>query len=191
MHIRAILSAIVIAFLTTYATGAAATEAAWQKLADGGYTVLLRHALAPGTGDPDNFTLGDCSTQRNLSSSGRQQAQRIGARIAARAIVIDEILTSQWCRCIQTAEYAFPRREIEEFAPLNSFFADRSTEAEQTAATIERIRAFTGFGNQIMVTHQVNITALTGIVPRQGEGIIVERDPDGDGIRVVTRLIFN
>lgn len=168
-----------------------ATEAAWARLAEGGTTILLRHALAPGTGDPDGFTLEDCSTQRNLSQAGRQQAQKIGARLAARGVVIDKVYSSQWCRCLDTARYAFPRRDITEWPALNSFFADRSTEPGQTAEVIAQIRSHSAFGNQVLITHQVNITALTGIVPRQGEGIIVERDPDGDGIKVVSRLIFD
>ena len=187
-----IFAFIIFAFTCLMQTSTAnATEAAWLKLADGGYTVLMRHARAPGTGDPANFELGKCNTQRNLSARGRQQAQRIGARLAARAIVFDKILTSQWCRTIETAKLVFSRDEIIEFPALNSFYQDRSTEAEQTAEVIKAIRDYSGFGNQIMVTHQVNITALTGITPREGESIIVGPDPDTDGIKVFARLIVN
>ena len=190
--IGATLAALMaLVMVMAMAAPAVATEMAWARLTDGGYTILLRHARAPGTGDPADFSVGDCSTQRNLSQAGRQQAQKIGARIAARGIVVTRVLSSQWCRTLDTARYAFPRTEVVEEPALNSFFADRSTEPTQTAAAVELIRNFRGPGNQMLVTHQVNITALTGIVPREGEAIIVAPAREGDGIRVVARLIFD
>ena len=166
------------------------TEVAWAKLLEGGHTILLRHAFAPGTGDPANFKLGDCSFQRNLSEDGRQQAQRIGARLAARAIKVELVLTSQWCRAKDTARLAFPRMKITEAPALNSFFADPSSKDEQTNAVIKLIEAFEGSSNQVMITHQVNITALTGLVPREGEMIIVDTDATGS-INVLGRQTFD
>jgi phosphohistidine phosphatase SixA len=192
MRIPALILATLATLLFAIAPSAA-TEAAWAKLAGGGHVILMRHAIAPGTGDPANFTIGDCSTQRNLSAEGRSQAQRIGARFAAKGVGIDKVLTSQWCRCIDTARLAFPRMTPVEEPILNSFFADRSTEAVQTEDLKQLIRdvAANGGGNAVFVTHQVNITALTGIVPRQGEAIIVRPDPNGDGVIVAGRIIFN
>lgn len=192
MRLPRLLLATLAALLFAIAPSAA-TEAAWAKLAGGGHVILMRHAIAPGTGDPANFTIGDCATQRNLSPEGRTQAQRIGARFAARGVGIEKVLTSQWCRCIDTARLAFPRMTPVEEPVLNSFFADRSTEAAQTEALKALIRDFgaNGGGNAVFVTHQVNITALTGIVPRQGEAVIVRPDADGDGIVVAGRIIFN
>jgi phosphohistidine phosphatase SixA len=169
---------------------AQATEVAWAKLLEGGHTILLRHAIAPGAGDPTNFKLDDCTSQRNLSDDGRQQAQRIGARLAARAIKVDIVMTSQWCRAKDTARLAFPQAKIIEEPTLNSFFADAASKDEQTAAVIKRIEAFEGSGNQVMVTHQVNILELTGVSPREGEAIIVDADPSGT-IKVLGRQIFD
>jgi len=174
---------------------AEATEAAWVKLQNGGYAVLIRHAQATGTGDPDNFELGDCSTQRNLSARGQLQAKRIGARFAAKGVPIDQVVASEWCRTLDTAEFAFGRNfEIEPLPAINSFFQDRSTEEAQTKETIAFIEGLKFNSNTIMVTHQVNITALTGIVPRQGEAILV-RTIKSEGnepptLKVEGRIIF-
>lgn len=177
--------------LTIGAAGQAqATEALWRKLRAGGYTILLRHTNAPGTGDPRNFELGNCATQRNLDSRGRLDARRIGARMAASGAVITEVLTSEWCRCRDTAELAFEDSEIEPFPPINSFFRKPELLEEQTALARERILSFSGIGNQVMVTHQVNITALTGERPRQGEAIVVQPNATFDEIERVGRLTF-
>jgi phosphohistidine phosphatase SixA len=183
--------AIAFLFSALLAIPAGATEIAWAKLAEGGHTILLRHAIAPGTGDPANFKLDDCSTQRNLSDQGRQQAQRIGARLAARTIKVDVVLSSQWCRAIDTANLAFPGLKITLEPALNSFFTDMSSKDDQTEAVLRLIGAFGGSGNQVMVTHQVNITALTGLNPREGEAIIVDADPDGSNIRIIGRQLFD
>ena len=183
--------ALAFIFAALFALPAGATEVAWAKLAEGGHTILLRHAIAPGTGDPANFKLDDCTTQRNLSDQGRQQAQRIGARLAARAIKVDVVLTSEWCRAMDTAKLVFPRLKITTEPALNSFFADTSSKDEQTAATLKLIGAFQGPGNQVMVTHQVNILAITGVSPREGEAIIVDANPDGSNIRIIGRQLFD
>ncbi len=180
--------AIVIAVLCT--APCQATEIAWAKLLEGGHTILLRHTTAPGTGDPSGFVLEDCTTQRNLSDEGRQRAERIGARLLARAIKIDVVLTSQWCRTRDTARLAFPNIKIIEEPALNSFFADASRKDEQTAAVLQRIAAFEGPGNQVMVTHQVNITALTGLSPREGEAIIIDAGQNGT-LKVLGRQTFD
>lgn len=182
--------ALALIFSAVFAFPAAATEVAWAKLLEGGHTILMRHAIAPGIGDPANFKLDDCTTQRNLSDDGRQQAQRIGARLAARAIKVDVVSSSEWCRAKETAKLAFPRATIIEQPALNSFFADPSSKDEQTAAVMKLIEAFVGSGNQIMITHQVNILALTGVSPREGEAIIVDAEPNG-AIKVLGRQTFD
>ncbi|MBD1844916.1 histidine phosphatase family protein [Cyanobacteria bacterium FACHB-63] len=138
--------------------------------------ILMRHALAPGTGDPSNFRLNDCSTQRNLSQEGRNQAKRIGQVFRQRQIPVGRVLSSQWCRCLETARL-MNLGKVEQFPALNSFFRDRSTESVQT----EQLRQFMIKNKAakqvvIMVTHQVNITAITGVVPSQGEAIVVQLD---------------
>jgi phosphohistidine phosphatase SixA len=190
LEIRSMRLALALILSAFFAFQAQATEVAWAKLLEGGHTILLRHAIASGSGDPANFKLDDCATQRNLSEDGRQQAQRIGARFAARAIKVDVVLTSQWCRAKDTAKLAFPRTKTIDEPALNSFFADPSSKDEQTASVIKRIEAFEGSGNQVMVTHEVNILALTGLSPREGEAIIVDADPNGI-IKVLGRQIFD
>lgn len=170
-------------------TPARADEAGRLLVAERGRTVLIRHATAPGTGDPADFDIDDCATQRNLSDAGRAQAKRIGERFAQWGIAVDSVLSSHWCRSLETARLAFGADRVEPFAPLDSFFGDRSAEPGQTSAATERIAGFAGAGALVMVTHQVNITALTGIVPRQGEAVIVEHE--GGRLTVVGRVRFD
>ncbi|WP_428527627.1 histidine phosphatase family protein [Roseibium sp.] len=151
---------------------ARADDAAWQALENGGI-VLFRHALAPGTGDPANFTLGDCSTQRNLNDQGRADSRAIGQAFQDKGIKVGRVLTSQWCRCVETAELAFPG-QVEEEPVFNSFFQNRSAGPEQTRAGQRILEQWPGDGALVIITHQVNITALTDIFPQSGEGIVVE-----------------
>jgi len=139
---------------------------------------MLRHASTePGLGDPPGFRLDDCATQRNLSEAGRAEARRIGAAFVRRAVPVARVLSSRWCRCVETARLAFGR--VEAWSPLDSFFDDRSREPQQTRAVRTLIaEPFTG-GNLILVTHQVNITALTGIVPGTGEMVVLSPEPGG------------
>lgn len=160
----------------------------WARLRQGkGYVILLRHALAPGTGDPANFRLGDCSTQRNLSSAGRRQASQIGEVVRQQKIVVAQVLSSQWCRCLETASL-LQLGPVKPFPVLNSFFQDRSTEAAQT----EQLRRFilanrNNPGVTIMVTHQVNITAISNIVPPAGSAVVMRPDAS-DQIELVGQL---
>lgn len=155
---------------------------AWQHLQQADkqlYAVLLRHALAPGTGDPAGFRLGDCTTQRNLSAEGRDQARRIGAAFRQRNIAVVQVLSSQWCRSLDTATL-MALGPVEPFEPLNSFFSDRSPAAAQTAQIRDYLRSQPNRGVIIMVTHQVNITALTGVVPGSGQAVVVTLDERGN-----------
>ncbi len=160
-------------------------DALWQTLRAGGNIVLIRHALAPGTGDPSEFTVEECDTQRNLSDEGRAQAVRLGERFASEEVPISQVLTSQWCRCKDTATLAF--NEAQQWPVLNSFYADRSTEPAQTAALKRRIIAMREPGNLIMITHQVNISALTGEYATSGEAVVVKAGA-GDDIVVLGKI---
>jgi len=142
------------------------------------YVVLLRHALAPGTGDPASFRLDDCATQRNLSPAGQAQAQRIGAAFRQRQISGVRVLSSQWCRCLDTAEL-MDLGPVEPFEPINSFFRDRNTAAQQTAQVQRYLREQPNQGVIVMVTHQVNITALTGVFPGSGQAVVAMLDDAG------------
>jgi broad specificity phosphatase PhoE len=161
--------------------------ALWSELQAGGVAILLRHAQTEaGIGDPPGFRIGDCATQRNLSDEGRRQAQRIGAALAAQAVRIDQVLSSQWCRCLETARLAFPRVTVEPYPALNSFFEDRSTEAQQTREVAARIAAVRAPANVVLVTHQVNILALAGVAVGSGEAVLVRSV--GGSVRTLGRL---
>ncbi|MFG5410168.1 histidine phosphatase family protein [Piscinibacter sakaiensis] len=140
------------------------------------------------TGDPPQFRLGDCSTQRNLSEGGRDQARRLGAAFRARGIAVGELRSSQWCRTRDTAELAFPGR-LREDADFNSFFGrgDSAQEQAQTQAARATLARWRGPGVLVVVTHQVNITALTGIYPASGEGVVLQPGADG-ALAVVGRV---
>src|SRR5688500_5049359 len=148
-----------------------AAGTAWDALRAGGQVALIRHAAAPGTGDPAEFVLEDCSTQRNLSGGGQAQAARLGQAFRANGVRVDQVLTSGWCRCVETATIAFGAAEV--WPALHSFFRDAGTEAEQTAEVRARVAAWDGPGTLVLVTHQVNITALTDIFPAAGEVIVL------------------
>jgi phosphohistidine phosphatase SixA len=149
-----------------------------------GVIALMRHATAPGTGDPSGFRLDACETQRNLSQAGRAEARAIGAGLRAANISFDAVWTSQWCRCRDTATELGLGPEVDVPA-LGSFFDDRSTAGAQTAETLALLAANAG-KRLLLVTHQVNITALTGVVPRSGEIVLTRMV--GGRLEVIDRL---
>lgn len=162
------------------------SDSLWAALRDGAAFAMMRHALAPGTGDPADFALGDCATQRNLSDQGRRQAAEIGDRFREQGIERARVFSSAWCRCRDTAEL-LRLGPVETLPPLNSFFADPERRAPQTAA-LEAWLADRRAGEPlVLVTHQVNITALTGVYPRSGEIVVARREPDGT-VTVLGRL---
>ena len=109
-------------------TSAGADEALWALLRGGGQVVLMRHATTtPGVGDPPGFRLGDCPTQRNLTDAGRDEARRIGAAFRSRDVPVGRVLSSRWCRCLETAQLAFGRAEP--WDALDSIFEDRAPRA--------------------------------------------------------------
>ncbi|MBP0614806.1 histidine phosphatase family protein [Jiella sp. KSK16Y-1] len=176
---RTILAAGLAMLLAPMLSGAAAAQDAWGAARAEGTHILMRHAIAPGTGDPSNFTLGDCKTQRNLSAGGRAQAARIGEELKDNAVPIDVVLTSQWCRARDTADQ-LRYRPVEDEPALNSFFAGRGDRKAQTAALKQRITALDMAGQKaVLVSHQVNITALTGVYPSSGEIVVIRLGDDG------------
>ncbi|MEM9049510.1 MAG: histidine phosphatase family protein [Pseudomonadota bacterium] len=170
-------------------TETARAETGWAALNEPGRIAIMRHALAPGTGDPGHFRLGDCATQRNLNAVGRDQARRIGASFRAAGIVFDRVLTSAWCRCRETADL-LDAGAVEAFQPLNSFFRDRGQGPVQTEALRRFLAGWDRGATLMLVTHQVNITALTGVFPRSGEVIVIEVTPDG-ALTVIDRMLID
>lgn len=145
---------------------------AWQALRDGRALLLMRHATAPGTGDPANFRLGQCETQRNLNDQGRAEARRWGELLASQGIEQPRLLSSRWCRAQDTAS-TMQRGPVQPFPALDSFFGQPEEGSEQTAELIRQINELPAGAPLVLVSHQVNITALTGIFPASGEGLIL------------------
>jgi phosphohistidine phosphatase SixA len=175
------------------ANAAANATITWTDLAKGGYVILLRHTTTvPGVGDPPGFRVDDCSTQRNLSDQGRTEARRWGAMVRKHRIPIAHVYTSQWCRCVDTAKLAFAGAlkgaAPEPWPALNSFFDNPANEPQQTADVKSRLAKMKVRGkNIVLVTHQVNISALSsearseasGEAPAMGEAIVMRMNSDG------------
>lgn len=149
-----------------------------------GAVVMIRHAQTePGLGDPENFRLSDCSTQRNLSQDGRQQSVRLGQWFFRQGLQPQRVLSSQWCRCLETARLAFSSQAaVQPFPALNSFFqghGDRQAQLREARAhAAARLqRAERGF--EVWVTHQVTISALTGVYLAMGELVVAMPDRSG------------
>jgi Histidine phosphatase superfamily (branch 1) len=176
---RRLLTLLIALTLTAAAAQPQGDERALSVLRDGGI-VVFRHANAPGGGDPPGFTLGQCSTQRNLDATGREQARRMGERLRQERVMVGAVWTSQWCRTRETAELMglAPVREMPAF---NSFFGQREAEPAQTAAARDLLLGWRGPGALVVSTHQVNISALTGVSPASGEGVVLR----SDGARLV------
>jgi len=174
------------------ASQTASEIAAWEALTNGKAIAIMRHAIAPGTGDPAEFELGDCKTQRNLSDEGKLQAQQIGTQIREHGIDNAEVYSSQWCRCVDTATN-LDSGSVQQLPMLNSFFQDRSTENAQTEQLkqwiVNRLATTDSatIADQqntppaILVTHQVNITALTGVFNRKSSKWIAIINLEQDG----------
>jgi phosphohistidine phosphatase SixA len=168
------------------APAAHADEALWARLKAGGNVVLIRHASTEaGLGDPPGFKIGDCATQRNLSDAGREEARRLGRLLKFRAISFTPPRSSQWCRCLETARLAFGE-EPEPWPLLNSLHANASGEA----ALVREVNALAAKVkppyNAVLVTHNFNIRALTGISPKEAEIIVVRSV--GGRLEVVGRI---
>lgn len=146
---------------------------------DGTHFFIMRHALAPGTGDPANFELGDCATQRNLSETGRRQAAAIGKRFKHSELDSAEVFSSQWCRCLETGE-RLELGEVQELPTLNSFFQRPNLKESQMRDLRKWLAKKDMQTPVILITHQVVITALTGVFPASGEVFLIKKEADGD-----------
>ena len=146
----------------------------------------MRHATAPGFGDPENFTLGQCNTQRNLNETGRQEARALGQTIREQGIELTAVYSSQWCRCLHTAE-ELKLGKVQELPALNSFFQGRGSSNAQTSALKKHISALGPKEKVLYVTHQVNTTALTGVYPDSGQIVLFRLGRTGE-IEVVGRI---
>ena len=147
-----------------------------NQLEDGGKLIFIRHAYAPGNGDPDGFNLNDCSTQRNLSDDGRKQAQRIGEIFTKNKIEIDKVLSSEWCRCKETAKIAFKNYSTNSF--LNSFYSSKfsKNKDKQVKAFNYYIKNLESKKNLIFVTHYVFISEVLNYGPSSGEIVVSDKN---------------
>ena len=168
----------VLGIQTTLISVVSANGNLWETLKSGNHIALIRHALAPGFSDPDDFSVKDCSTQRNLNNVGRNQARIIGNQFRAVGIHTALVYSSQWCRCLETASL-LELGPVNELISLNSFFKNANRRNLQTDVTKSWITRAPLTIPTVLITHQVNITALTGYMPSSGEIVFVKRSPDG------------
>ena len=147
-----------------------------NQLEDGGKLIFIRHAYAPGSGDPKNFNLNDCSTQRNLNDSGREQSKNIGNLFYRYNIKIKNVYSSEWCRCKETASIAFEKFETKNF--LNSFYSSQfaKNRKKQVKEFHEFINNWDKKENLIFVTHYVFISEILNYAPSSGEMVITDKN---------------
>ena len=195
MKRRQTLQAFQLAFINGLALTAAPSLRAQPTpdiaalLRTGGCVVMLRHAQTdPGIGDPPDFKLDQCSTQRNLSAEGRAQAVAIGKWFASRNLMPGSVQTSPWCRCKDTAQLAFGQFNV--LPALASTFDGRTDAAAQTQALRKRLGLVAVGTFEVWVTHQVNVSALTGEGPAMGEAFVLRTPRGGGEVQVVTRTRF-
>ena len=147
-----------------------------NQLVDGEKLIFIRHAYAPGTGDPNNFNLNDCSTQRNLNKEGRKQAQNIGEFFKKNKVKIEKILSSEWCRCKETADISFQNYTTKEF--LNSFYSAKfqKNKTKQIFELKKYIKNFNSKKNLVLVTHYVVISEVLNYATSSGEIVISDKN---------------
>lgn len=148
----------------------------FEKLKEGGLVILMRHSqTTPGVGDPDGFDINNCATQRNLNDAGRAQARQLGQRLRANGAQITRVLSSAWCRCVDTAKLMTPGLDVATDQNLGSYW-ERGDDSIRSASLAVRadIAAWRGPGNLLMITHQVNVSAVMGANLQQGGFVVVD-----------------
>ena len=167
-----------------------AGEALWALLKGGGQVVLMRHAVTtPGVGDPPGMRLDDCATQRNLTDEGRRHARLTGAALRERGIVVDRLLASPWCRCVETARLAFGNA-VEQSESLSNLFGRPENQSRQVAELQELVGRWQGKGNLVLVSHGSTILALTGVSPQPAE-MVIATPQAGRKFTVAGRLVVD
>ena len=163
---------ILILGLLNFQTNVFSSDKIINQLKSGGNIIFIRHAIAPGNGDPDNFDLKDCSTQRNLSNSGRIQSKKIGDFFKENEVSIEKVYSSEWCRCKETASIAFKEYETKNF--LNSFFSAKfaKNRKKQIIDFDKFISTWDKDQNLVFVTHYVVISEILNYAPSSGEIVV-------------------
>jgi len=162
--------------LLNFTNNAFSDEKILEYLKEGKKLIFIRHAIAPGNGDPDNFNIKDCSTQRNLNKNGINQSKKIGLFFKSNKIKIDKVLSSEWCRCTDTAKYAF--ENFETFDALNSFYDERfsANETKQINDLKQYIKNWKSDKNLVFVTHYVVILSIFNTGTSSGEIIVSDKN---------------
>jgi len=183
---HALAAALLLTLASDTGPVAARDDAVARRLHDGGAVLLIRHAYAPGIGDPDGFRLDDCATQRNLSEEGRRQARAIGDWLRARGIGPARVYSSQWCRCLETAAL-LDLGPVTELPALNSFF-EHPAEREGRLAELQRFLAAQprDGGLLVLVTHQVTISAVSDTFADSGTSVLMALGEGGRLERIGT-----
>ena len=168
--------AILFIGILNFSNNALSDDRILNSLKEGKKLIFIRHAIAPGNGDPNNFNIKDCSTQRNLNKNGIKQSKKIGLFFKKNRIKIDKILSSEWCRCIDTAKYAF--ENFETFDALNSFYDEKfaANETRQINDLKKYIKNWDSDKNLVFVTHYVVISSILNTGSSSGEIIISDKN---------------
>lgn len=178
----------IISFVVSFVgITAKADSISWKEIFDQPrYNVFfLRHALAPGYGDPPDFSIDNCKTQRNLNTEGKDQATLIGKDLKNIGISFDKIYSSEWCRCTETANL-LSLGEVTTFPGLNSFFQDHYDREDTLGKLLNKLEGIDNTDRVLMVTHQVVISAITGI--NVASGVAVAYNPsDGSSVKISMR----
>ena len=170
------LTSILVLFFFVFLNSAFSNEKLIISLKKGGKLIFIRHAHAPGNGDPENFNLKDCSSQRNLNQEGINQSKKIGLFFTKNKIQIDKILSSEWCRCKDTAKYAF--NNYKTLDALNSFYDVRfaKNKTKQIKDLKKYISNWSSKKNLVLVTHFVVISEILGVGSASGEIIVSDKN---------------
>ena len=175
---KKIISLLFIFISLVFSNQAFSNDDLIQSLKEGGKIIFIRHAYAPGGGDPDNFDVNDCTTQRNLNNEGISQSKLIGEFFVKNKIQIDQVFSSEWCRCKDTAKYAF--KNFKTFNALNSFFSSKfaQNEDKQIKDLKNFIQNWKSEKNLVLVTHYVVISSMLNMAVGSGEIVITNNDYD-------------
>ena len=171
LKLQKLLTYIIFLTILVATEATARSEIETLKQSISANVIFLRHTVAPGVGDPDDFIKEDCSTQRNLNDEGRLQARLIGNYLKKNNIVFSEILTSEWCRCIDTAK-ELDLGQWETFSGLNSFFQGHEKKNHVMNKLRKKLNSVRFSDLILFITHQVVITEITGEFPRSGEMVL-------------------
>ena len=173
---KKIISLAISLFFSLFTSHLNASDQLWNLAQEGNKIILIRHSLAPGGGDPPGFKINDCKTQRNLNGIGINQSKKIGKLFKKNKVSVDQVLSSQWCRCKDTAKFAF--NNFETFEALNSFYSTKfaKNEKRQIKDLKKYIKNWKSNKNLILVTHYVVISSILNIAVSSGEIVVSDKN---------------